>query len=125
MGFKLAQSTPNKPPLKEETPAPVEAIQEPVAPPPPPEPTPEEIAKKALEEAKRLIAQPLTPALVNAMYELLDEWIDKLALRNHAPGLPLQMIRNDLTNPAGGCRCRAYFHNREKYAGMLDAKGNP
>ena len=52
-----------------------------------------------------------------------DEWIDKVALLNHAPGLPLVMIRNDLTNPAGGCRCRAYFHNRERYATQLKQAG--
>jgi hypothetical protein len=122
MAFKL---TPNKPPLKEESPAPIEAIEEAAPPPPPPEPTPEEIAAKALEEAKRLIGQPLTPALIKAMHELLDDWTHRLALRNWAPGMPLVVVENDLQNAGGGCRCRAYFRNREQYQGMLDAKGNP
>jgi hypothetical protein len=121
MGFKLAQSKP----LKEEPPAAIETIEE-AAPPPPPEPTPEEIAAKALEEAKRFLSgHALTPALVKAMYELLDDWTHRLALRNWAPGMPLVMVERDLQNAGGGCRCRAYFVNRERYAGMLDAKGNP
>jgi hypothetical protein len=120
MKFKLTQ-----PPLKEETPAPIEAIEEaPPAPVEPPEPTPEEIAAKAIEEAKRfLIGHPLTPALVNALHEVLDDWTHKLALLNHAPGMPLVMIENDLNRVAGGCRCKAYFHNRQQYAAQLKQAG--
>lgn len=91
--------------------------------PPPPAPielTPEETA---LEEARKLVGQKLSPALVNAMYELLDEWTHKLAVLSQEPGLPLVRLEHDLNRVAGGCRCKAYFHNRRQYAPQLKQAG--
>jgi hypothetical protein len=90
------------------------------SPPAPIELTPEQIA---LEEARKLVGQKLTPALVNAMYELLDDWTHQLAVLSHVPGLPLVTLEHDLNRVAGGCRCKAFFHNRRQYAPQLEQAG--
>jgi hypothetical protein len=92
--------------------------------PPPPAPI-EPPTLTPLEEAQRLIGKPLTPALVEALEMLIDDWHDKLALRNHAPGMPLVMIKRDLLAISSGCTCKAYKFNRRQYAGQLDKAGNP
>ena len=66
----------------------------------------------------------LLAELVEALETIIDDWHDKLALRNHAPGQPLVMVRRDLVAMSSGCSCRAYRINRKKYEGQLDEAGN-
>jgi hypothetical protein len=109
MGFKLAQTTPTKPPLKEETPAPLPVIEA-IEPPAPPEPSPEEIAKLRLDEAKNRIGK-ITPELIADVRLLIDEYIDELAGRDAGCGIPLAVLRNTLTARGGQCQCRNFLIN--------------
>jgi hypothetical protein len=52
--------------------------------------------------------------MLRDMRLLIDAEIDALAEKDKTPGIPLQVTRNDLTNAANGCECRAYFLNAKR-----------
>jgi hypothetical protein len=66
-------------------------------------------AEKRFDAAKNLLGKEPSFAVVMALRELINEYIDAAALRDHAPGMPLQTIRNGITDRAHGCECRQWL----------------
>ena len=60
-------------------------------------------------------AAPSLPERIRTLRAEADDFIDHKAkqLAETTPGVPLQVLRNMLTNRAYGCQCRAVLNNTE------------